>query len=411
MIGMWRGTLAYLILFPALAPLVYYCLAIYAGIYFIRGKKTLHLTDRSFAPPVSILKPVCGIDREAYENFASMCRIDYPEYEIVFAVADAGDPVIGLIETLQQEFPHRCIRLIIGIEQRGESRKTNSLCRLAQEAKYDVLVMNDSDVRVEKGYLWDVVTPLRDPKVGLVTALFRSESGGTLAADVDAVGVPTDASASALLAWKFGKLDFAFGWTMAVTRQLLEEIGGFESFVDMHSDDFALGHEIAKRGYRIELMHEAICVVFPKESFEEFMSHELRWSTQLKNLRLIGYLWMCLTFGLPWALLVAATVPSAAIVSTYILAYAALRLTVAWVIGVWGLGDPTVRRRPWLVFVRDAANLAVYLASFFSNTVQWRGMSYRLDGAFMAPVTAKGRTAATSARANFDPHARDALHL
>jgi len=410
---MWMGTLAYLILLPALAPLLYYCAAIYAGFSFFHSRKNSNVVDRSFAPPVSILKPVRGIDCEAYENFASMCRIDYAEYEIVFAVADVADPVIGLIRRLQEEFPHRSIRLITAVEQRGHCRKTNSLRRLAEEAKYDLLVMNDSDVRVDKDYLWNVAGPFRDPKVGAVTALFRSKSTGGLAAAVDAVGVPTDASASTMVVWKFSKLDFAYGWTMAVTKERLKEIGGFDALIDMHSDDFALGHEIAKRGYRVELMREAVCVVFPDETLGEFLIHELRWSIQLKNLRPTGYLSVFLSLGLAWALVVAAMVPSAAIVVSYFLAYIVLRVAVAWVIGVWGLGDDTVRHRPWLVFLRDAVNLVVYLASFFSNTVEWRGGSYHLRGPFMESAEANSNSPApgTLGTTNFDPHAHDALHL
>ncbi len=382
---MWP-VIPYLILLPALAPLIYYAVAIYAGRRFFRRKKKLTGIDRSFAPPVSILKPVRGVDREAYENFASMCELDYEPYEIVFAVAELDDPAIALIQKLQKEYPHRCIRLIAGIEQLGNSRKTNSLCRLVKEAKYEWLVMNDSDVRVDKNYLWNVVGPLRDPQVGVVTALFRSKTDGRFAADLDAAGVPTDSSASTLLAWRFGKLDFALGWTMAITKTRLAKIGGFGALINMHSDDFALGHEVAKQGYRIELMREPVWMVFPEETLKEFLHHELRWMIQLKNLRLVGYLGMFLTFGLAWSILVGAIVPSRAIVAGYFALYLVLRLSVAWVIGVWGLGDPTVRRGPWLPLLRDTANLALYLASFFSNTVEWRGVSYRLHGPFLEPV-------------------------
>ena len=383
---MWQTTLRYVILLPALAPLIYYLLAIYAGRSFFRGKKRLPKIDRSFAPPVSILKPVRGVDREAYENFASMCRVDYPEYEIVFAVAETDDPVIALIEKLKQDFPERAIRLIAGIKQTGKSRKTNSLCRLAKEAKHELLVINDSDVRVERDYLWHVVTPFQDPKVGVVTALFRSKTNGALTSDLDAVGVPTDSSASTLLAWKFGKLDFALGWTMAIPKARLREIGGFDALVDMHSDDFALGNMVAKRGYRIEVMRKAVWMVFPEERLKGFLSHELRWMIQLKNLRFLGYLGMFLTFGFAWSLLVAAIVPSWKVAAAYFAAYLVLRFSVAWLIGVWGLEDPTVRRRPWLTFVRDGLNLALYMASFFSNTIEWRGVSYRLHGPFLEPV-------------------------
>jgi ceramide glucosyltransferase len=382
----WQVSARYLILLPALAPLIYYVMAICAGWSYFRRNKKLSEPERSFAPPVSILKPVRGMDREAYENYASMCEIDYPEYEIVFAVAETDDPVIGLIEELRAAYPHRSIRLIAGIEQRGISRKTNSLCRLVKEAKHDLLVINDSDVRVDKRYLWDVVAPLKDPKVGVVTALFRSKTDGGFAAEVDAVGIPTDSSASTLFAWKFGRLDFAFGWTMATTKAHVDEIGGFDALINMHSDDFALGNELAKRGYRIELMRGAVWMIFPNERLRDFLKHELRWLIQLKNLRFRGYVAMSLTFGLAWALLVAALVPSRGIALAYFGAYVVLRFAMAWVIGAWGLGDATVRRKPWLTFVHDALKLMLYVASFFSNTIQWRGMSYHLHGPFLEPA-------------------------
>lgn len=383
--GAW---LLYLILIPAFGPLVYYCMAIFAAWTYRVRLKNLPPFDPSFAPPISILKPVRGVDREAYANFASMCDLDYPEYEIVFAVEEKDDPVIGLIEMLQQAFPERSIHLIVGIEQLGNNRKTNSLCRLVKEAKYDLLVMNDSDVRVDKDYLWEVVAPFRDPHVGVVTALFRSMTDGGFVTDADAVGVPTDSAAKTLVAWKFGRIDFALGWTMAITKEVLAKIGGFEALIDMHSDDYALGNEVAKRGYRVELTRKPVWMVFPHETFAEFLGHELRWSIQLKNLRLRGYLGMFMTFGFAWSLLVAAIVPSWKVVACYFLAYVGLRLSVAWVIGVWGLGDSTVRRRPWLVLVRDALNLAVYIASFFSNKMKWRGLPYRVRGPFLEPTKA-----------------------
>jgi ceramide glucosyltransferase len=379
------SSFAYLIMVLASAPLVYYLLAIYAGQSFFRRVKARAL-DRSYAPPVSILKPVRGVDREAFENFASMCELDYPEYEILFAVAEPRDPAVDVIERIQRAFPQRPIRLIVGVEQLGNCRKTNNLCRLAKEAAHDLLIINDSDVRVEKDYLWNVVEAFRDPQVGLVTALFRSHTDGGFAAELDAVGVPTEGTPNALLAWKFSGLDFALGWTMAIPKQRLAEIGGFEALVNMHSDDFALGNAVAKLGYKIELARKPVCMVFPRETFSQFFAHELRWCTQLRSLRLTGYLGMFLTFGLAWCLIVAALVPSWRVVAAYFVAYAALRFTLAWSVAVWGLGDPTVKSKPWLVFLRDAVNLGIYFASFFSNTAEWRGVRYRLDGPYMEPV-------------------------
>lgn len=379
----------WLALLPALGPLVYYCLAIYSGLVYFRGLRKLPPADRSFAPTVSILKPVRGLDHCAYENFASFCGLDYPDYEILFAVADADDPVIPIIEKLRKDYPKQAIRLIVGVEQLGITLKTNSLVRLAREARHELLVINDSDVRVEQDYLRDVVAPFADPKVGCVTAFFRGMTEGGLAADVDAVGVPTDSSASTLVAKTLGSLDFALGWTMATTKARLAEIGGFESLVNHHSDDFALGNEIFKRGYRIELMRKPVWMVFPRETWGEFFKHELRWSILLKNLRPGGYAAMAMTFGLLWAMLVTLVAPSFSAALSYWGAYLALRLGVAWTIGVWGLQDPVVRTRIWLVPVRDALNLCVYFASFFSNTVRWRGIPYRVKGRSFVPLAGR----------------------
>jgi ceramide glucosyltransferase len=381
--------LRFLILLPAVGPLVYYCLAIYSGLVYFRRLRKLPPLDRSFSPAVSILKPVRGLDHHAYENFASFCGLDYAEYEILFAVADADDPIIPVIEKLHEDHPTQAIRLIVGVEQLGLTLKTNSLVRLAREAAHEFLVINDSDVRVEQDYLRDVVAPFADPKVGCVTAFFRSMTEGGFATDVDAVGVPTDSSASTLVARTLGSLDFALGWTMATTKTHLAEIGGFESLVNHHSDDFALGNEIFKRGYRIELMRKPVWMVFPRETLRDFFNHELRWSILLKNLRPSGYAAMAMTFGLPWAVLVALVVPSLTVALSYFAAYLALRLTVAWTIGVWGLQDPVVRKKIWLVPIRDALNFCVYLASFFSNTVRWRGVAYRVQGRSFVPLAGR----------------------
>ena len=259
------------------------------------------------------------------------------------------------------------------------------MCRLVKEAHYDLFVINDSDVRVESDYLRDVVAPFADPKVGVVTSFFRGITNGGFAPNIDAVGLPTEAAANTLLAQQLGQIDFALGWTMATTRERLAEIGGFESMVNHHSDDFTLGNEIAKNGYRIELTRKAVWMVFPNESLLDFFKHELRWSIMLKNIRLGGYLSMFMTFGFAWTLLIALIVPSWTVFAAYALLYLVLRLSVAWLVGVRIIDDPVVRRNLWLVPIRDALNLCVYVASFFSNTVQWRGLPYRVRGAFLIP--------------------------
>ena len=379
-----------IVLVLAAGPLVYYLLSLYCILdYFLTVRKLPPRND-AFAPPASILKPVRGMDRDAYENFASYCQLDYPEYELIFAAADPHDRAVPIIQKLQRDFPGRQIRLVTSVESLGENQKVSNLCRLVKEANYELLVMTDTDVRVEQDYLREVVAPFADPAVGAVTSFYRCRDGGTLAADLDRLGMCTDSVPSALVARKLeGKVQFAFGWTMATTKKHLAEIGGWESMTNHHSDDFELGNRIARRGHRVELMRKPVWMVFPEESIGEFLRHELRWSIGLRNVRPAGYAGMLFTHGLPWALL-AAGVASAAgwtgIAAFYVAAYLMLRLSVAWTAGVWGLGDRAIAAKLWLVPVRDAISAAVWVAGFFSDKIKWRGLEYRVKNGRLVPI-------------------------
>jgi ceramide glucosyltransferase len=385
-------TLAILIL--ALAPLAYYLLSFYCVLEYFQGLRRLPSVNRSFVPPVSIVKPVRNVDREAYENFASFCRLDYPKYEIVFAVADRDDPVIPVIQKLQQSFPMCPIRLVTAVANLGANNKVNNLCQLVQEAKHELIVMSDSDVRVEPDYLRNVVAPFSDPRVGVVTALYRGISGRGLVSALDDLGMYTDSAPAALVARKVeGKMRFAFGWTMATTKKVLSEIGGFESMVNHHSDDFELGNRISELGYRVELMRKPVDMVLPDESFGEFLKHELRWSIGLRNVRPVGYVGMLLTHGLPWTLLAVAVASAsgwASVAIGYAVAYLILRLGVVWTTAVWGLGDSQIAGKLWLVPLHDAISFVVWVGGFFSNKIVWRGSVYRVRKGLLIPEVSRG---------------------
>jgi ceramide glucosyltransferase len=385
------STLRFVVLLAALAPLVYYVLSLYCIVdYFARLRKPSS-PNNSFLPPASILKPVRGVDHGAYDNFSSFCRLDYPQYQLLFAVTDPCDPVIPLLHKLQQDFPERDIHLVTGVERLGENDKVNNLIRLVKEAKYDLVVMSDSDVRVEADYLREVTAPFADPAVGTVTAFYRCVGGGTLASALDMLGMAVDSVPSALVAQKLeGKIQFAFGWTMATTKKHLAEIGGWEAMVNHHSDDFELGNRIARRGYRVELMRKPVWMVFPKERFADYLKHELRWSVGLRNVRPIAYLGIIFTHGLPWALfgsIVAARAGWTGIAAAYLAMYLLLRLSVAYAAGVWGLGEKAVRRRLWFVPLRDALSFLFWVAGFFTDTIEWRGLKYRVKNKLLVPVS------------------------
>jgi ceramide glucosyltransferase len=377
------------LLLLAAAPLVYYVLSLFCVSQFFPRARGSQNAQNRFAPPVSILKPVRGLDRDAYENFASFCRLDYPEYEILFAVADEDDPIISTIERLQRDFPERPIRLITHIAQVGANRKVNSLCRLVAEARYDLLVMSDSDVRISPDYLYRVAAPFEDPRVGGVTAFCRPMPAGSLVSRLKALGFAIDTVPNALVARKIeGKVQFAFGWMMATTRARLAEIGGWEAMANHHSDDFELGNRLARSGYRVELLPEPVGMVLPEESIKQYLKSELRWSIGLRNVRPAGYWGVALTHALPWSLLaflVARAAHWPAVAVAYLVCYLSLRLALTYAT-TKSLKESSAMRSFWLVPLRDALAFGLWLAAFFFHTITWRELDYRVEKGVLVPL-------------------------
>ena len=367
------------ILLIAIAPFAYYLIAIYCAWDYFRNKHSDESVPDFGLPPVSVLKPVRGVDASAYENFASFCRQNYSGYEILFAVADADDPVLPVIAQLQKDFPDRSIRLITNIPQLGPNRKLNNLAALSRAAAHEILVVSDSDVRVDSLYLRRVAAKLSNPNVGAVTAFFRSRLESSLGAALEALVLPTETVPNALVARKIeGKVQFAFGWTMATTKTHLKAIGGFEDMVQVHSDDFELGNRIAAHGLTIELLPVPVEMVFPKESVAAFLRHELRWAIGLRSVRPAGYWGLLFTFGLPWTILAILAAPTVGCAIGYATSYLFLRLVQVWLTGVWGLDDPVTHKYWWLTPLRDAINFCVWLAGFFANEIEWRGIKYKV---------------------------------
>jgi ceramide glucosyltransferase len=373
------------LLVVAVAPAVYSVLVVYAARRFFRRRKNWAAGTEAL-PPVSILKPVRGLDPDAYENFASYCRQNYPDYEILFAVADADDEALPVLERLVRDFPDRQIRILIGVERIGSNNKVNKLCRLVREARHDILVISDSDIRVPPGHLRTVVAPFTDPGVGAVTCVYRSAAENSPGAVLEALSNATDFQAGVLAAWLLEGVHFALGATMAVRRAALEAIGGFEALADHYSDDYETGRRIAALGYRVELCPEPVTTVFPQQSLREGFRHQVRWALTTRHSRPWGHAGLVLTFGLPWSLAAAAVAPTRALAAAYLLSYAILRAAVCWEVGVRGLGDELVRRRWYLVPLRDAVAVGVWVASFFTRRIEWRGSSFYVRNERLVPA-------------------------
>jgi ceramide glucosyltransferase len=379
----------------ALAPLAYYFVAIMAATKFFRGTFNHPFGAQppapvnpfpDFIPPVSILKPIRGLDRETYENYASFCRQDYSEFEILFCVTDEQEPAIPVIEKLIRDFPERRIRLLVGSDPLGASDKVNKLCRMIREARHDIVIVSDSDVRVEPGFLGAVVGPFRDPKVGGVTCLYRGLTDGSFAADLEALGNSTDFAPGVLVAWLFGGFDFMLGAVMATTKKHLAEIGGFESLADYFCDDYELGNRIAARGQRVELSKFPVSIVYPRQTLVQAFRHQLRWNLSIRYSRPWGHLGLILSQGLPWALLAVAIAPSAEVAAGYLAGYIALRASLASMVGSWGMQDSLARRRIWLLPLRDAFAFVVWIASFFPQRIHWRDREFYVREKRLVPV-------------------------
>ena len=368
------GAIRAALLLVALAPFGYYIVAIIAARRFFAKRSLPPAAD--FTPPISILKPIYGLDRETYENYASFCRQDYPEFEILFCVSDDRDPAVPVIQKIIVDFPERSIRLLVGSEPLGASDKVNKLCRMVCEARHEIVIVTDSDVRVDPGFLRAIAGAFRGPEVGGVTCLYRGLTDGSLAAGLEAMGNSTDFAAGVLVNWLGGKIDFMLGAVMATSKKNLAEIGGFESLVDYFCDDFELGNRIAKKGHPIELSPFSVSIVYPRETLAEAFRHQVRWNLSIRYSRAAGHLGLIFTQGLPWTILAALVAPSAPIALAYVAAYVVLRSEMARNVGVWGLQDQALRAKLALLPVRDAFAFVVWLASFFPQRIRWRGKEF-----------------------------------
>jgi ceramide glucosyltransferase len=368
------------------APLLYYGGCIYSARKFFRRQKRGAPLSGEFAPAVSILKPVRGLDQGAYENYASFCKLDYPQYEILFAVEDQEDTAIPVIRRVMADFPECDIRLLIGAERLGPSNKVCKLVRLVREAKYDVFAISDSDVRVEPDYLRVVVEHFADPGVGAVTFLFRGMFDGTLAAQLDCLGASVEFCGGALVSNELEGTHFAHGATMATRREILEQIGGFEALVDRHSDDFEFGNRISRLGYRVEIARKPVWMMSGPETLDQYLRHELRWAIGLRHIRPGGHAGLFFTQA-ALVFLAAAFAPSWPIAAAYLGAYAVMRFLVAWTVAITGLEDPVVKRKFWLLPVRDLLAFPVWLCSFLTDRIQWRGVEFIIREGRLIPTS------------------------
>ncbi len=364
----------YLLLLLSLTATCFYCYSSFAAIEFFNHPDSI---VPGFHPPVTVIKPVCGLDSDTYENLASFCQQDYPEYQIVFGVRDPQDLGIEVINKIIQNFPALDIQLIVSDRTIGTNLKVSNLANAATVAKYPLLVIADSDIRVGCDYIQRVVQPFHDESVGVVTCLYRSLVQGWVAT-FEAIEISTKFHPGVLVARKLDGINFALGSTIAIRRKALEAIGGFESVADYLADDFQLGYLPAQAGYKVVLSDYVVDHVLATENLTDFIQRQTRWTRCIRVSRPWGYLGLIFTHGTATSLLFLLASRGS------ILGWAVLgitwstRLMMAWIVGVRSLQDPVAKKFLWLVPLRDLLTFALWCYSFIGNTIEWRGRKLKL---------------------------------
>jgi ceramide glucosyltransferase len=362
---------------------LYYLLCLWSASKFIDEREAVRSVRSTHAfPPVSILKPLKGTDPEIYESFRSHCRQDYPEYEIIFGVSDPNDAAIESVKALQREFPHRRIRLVRSPTILGANVKVSNLAQMMSEARYDHIIVNDSDIRVEPDYLRRVIAPLSDSQTGMVTCLYRGVAAATLGSRMEALGISTDFCAGVLVARQLeGGIHFGLGSTLVFRRAELEKIGGFASIVNHLADDYELGKRIADLGLAVRLSDVVVETYLPAYDVPDFFAHQLRWARGVRDARAGGYFGLAFTFGILWALLAVAASGGALWSWGTLGSTVFLRFAVALAVGWKVLQDRQVLRYVWMIPLRDLVAVVVWIVSLGGHTVTWRGDQFKLrDG-------------------------------
>ena len=377
-------TAVYAFLGIAAIPFIYYLIALYSSWRYFAQKAVP--ADASFTPPVSNLKPIRGLDPDAYENLASFCGQDYPDYELVFCV-DQDDPAVTeVLDRLRRNFPERTIRILYGSGRIATNDKVAKLARLASEAAHEIVVISDSDVRVGPDYLKEIVAPLRDPKVGAVTCFYLPTEVKTFTDHLQTAGMISDFYPGILVAWQLDGVKFALGTTIATTRAKLSGFGGYTSIEDRPGDDLLVGRLIAEQGFEVVLLPYVVETVPDYQSMPALLHKRLRWIVVMRHMRPWGHFGLLFTQGLPWSIAAVAVHPTTAVALAFFGTYMALRVAMTWMIGVHGLKQRRFWKQMPLIPVWDAIACFIWLTSFLRHSIRWRGADYYIRDGKLVPV-------------------------
>jgi ceramide glucosyltransferase len=343
-------------------------------------------------PAVSILKPVHGLEARLEENIESFFRQDYPHYEILFAADTADDAALDVVREICSRYPHIPTQILV-TGTPWPNPVVYSFHRMAGAAQHEILVTTDSDVEVDPRYLREIVPPLTDPKVGMLTCIYRGKNVRGFSSGLTAIGMSVEMTAGVLVANLLEGMKFGLGPTTVVRKDALASIGGYGALRDYIAYDFAIGNLIAKAGYRVVLSGHVIDHVVSQKSFRHMWQNQLRWAQTTRYSRPKGHFGSGLIFAMPYGLL---GLISAAALGHWrqgvVLLGAAIvnRLLEAWLVGWRIVRDPVIRRAPWLYPLRDLLGFAVWFASYLKLRYVWRDSRFELKGTRIALRQSRG---------------------
>jgi ceramide glucosyltransferase len=344
------------------------------------------IRDDAQLPPVSVLKPVHGLEARLRENIESFFRQDYPDYEILFAADEADDAALEVVREVCGRYPHIRTRVLVTGTPWPNPVVYSFHC-LAEAAAHDILVTTDSDVEVDPRYLREIVPPLLDPQVGMVTCVYRGKNAAGFFSGLTAIGMSVEMTAGVLVANLLEGMKFGLGPTTVVRKDALASVGGYTALQDYIAYDFAIGNLIAKAGYRVVLSGHVIDHVVNQKSFRRMWQNQLRWAQTTRYSRPKGHFGSGLIFAIPYGLLgfLAAGLLGHWGVGIVLLSAAVLnRLLEAWLVGWIVVRDPQIRRAPWLYPLRDLLGFMVWFASYLNLRYVWRDSRFELKGTRIA---------------------------
>ncbi|HVP55299.1 MAG TPA: bacteriohopanetetrol glucosamine biosynthesis glycosyltransferase HpnI, partial [Candidatus Eisenbacteria bacterium] len=359
----------------------YLVLVMIAGARFRRAQRRAEAAPQAF-PPVTLLKPVCGMEPGLEEHLTSFFEQHYPSYEIIFGARHEDDPALDVARRISRRYPSVPVTIVTTGEPWRPNAKVCSLVKMYERASHDYLIISDSDVTVEPNYIADVVQPMLDTRNGMVTCLYRGRPTGGLWSKLEALGMSVEMTSGAIVANLVEGMKFALGPTMAIRRDALEAIGGFEPLAEYCSDDYVLGRKVAESGRQVVMSQHVIDHVVINRKFACSMQHQIRWMKSTRFSRRAGHAGTALTFAMPFGLmgLLAAGAMHHWALGAGLFAAAYLNRVALSLVAGWGVvADQRALRMAWLYPLRDLMGFAFWCASYTGRTIVWRGDWYRLE--------------------------------